>query len=138
MILGIDIGKQGGYVVYENNKIYESGVVHFESLKEIEAIFKDIIRVWKPEVVVTGKPNRMYNIVLRHAQFIGVLGLLCETKDISLVMVNDCTARALILGKGNGMKKELVHQKYQLESPDVSDAALFCEWYEQSITNEHD
>lgn len=125
---GIDIGKKGAYSVMIDNDIMESKPYSFISLYDTYKFFSEIFDRWKPDILLTGKPNRMYNIILNHSQFIGILGLLAEKRNIPLMIVNDCTMRATVLGKGNGMKKDLVHETFKGETPDVSDSILFCKY----------
>lgn len=126
--MGVDVGNKGGISIMVDNEFILQKFFNMISLKKTYDEIIELIKKYKVEAVVTGKPNRMYNIVLRHAQFIGVIGMACEEFDIPLVMVNDNTARADILGKGNGRKKDLVHEKYQGITPDVSDSMLFVDW----------
>lgn len=128
VIIGIDVGKKGGYAVLVNGEFEETSHYEFRSLMITHNFFKDLFAKWKPEAVITGKPNKMYNIILNHAQFIGVLAMACEKYNIPLAIVNDCTMRASMLGKGNGRNKPLVHETYKGETPDVSDAMMFADY----------
>lgn len=127
-ILGVDIGKLGGYSIMKDGKHIESKPFNFTSFKESYSFFFDLVKTQKVDAIITGKPNRMYNIIMRHAPYIGILNLIAEEFNLPVVIANDSTMRATILGKGNGRKKELVHEKYKGETPDVSDAMMFCEW----------
>ena len=128
ILMGCDIGNKGGISVIIDGEFKLQRAFNMTSLLETYNEIKKICTNLAVGGVATGKPNRMYNIILRHAQFIGVIAMVCEELNIPLVLVNDSTARAEILGKGNGKRKDLVHEKYKGETPDVSDSMLFAEW----------
>ena len=134
-IIGIDVGKSGGYAVRKDGNFIECEPFPFVSLVDVYNKFKELIRVYKPDIIITGKPNRMYNIILRHAQFIGVISLLGEKNNISVVMVNDTTVRAKIMGKGNGFNKVGLHELMKGETQDVSDSMSFA-LYQDVMSNE--
>lgn len=132
IIWGIDIGKKGGITIYNDSReTRESFPIECHSLVNFYHVLLEIISSVKgiPNIIITGKPNRMYNIVLAHAQYIGVLGLLAEQCGAEPVwMENDNTMRKEILGVGNGNNKAMVHEKYKGETPDVSDSMLFVDY----------
>lgn len=137
VIIGVDVGTNGGYAVLVNGEFEESGTYKFNSLVCTNNFFKDLVEKWKPDAIITGKPNGFkYNLIARHYQFYGVFGVTCELKNIPLVLENDSTMRAFVLGKGNGKRKDLVHEKYKGETPDVSDAMMFADylWLKQNET----
>lgn len=126
-ILGVDIGKKGGIACLDNG-LYTVTDYSFISLKDTYQTIKACIGFNQIDSVITGKPNRMYNIILNHAQFIGVIGMACEEANIPLIIESDSTIRAYILGRGNGRRKDLVHEKYQGPTADVSDAMMFADY----------
>jgi len=65
---------------------------------------------------------------------IGVVELLCEKNNISCVFAMDTRARKVVFGKS--VKKEVVHEHFKGETPDVSDSMLFCTWYVKSTNQE--
>lgn len=136
VILGIDVGKNAGISVIMDGKFILSRSEKMISLLETYKLTKHLIQNLVVNAVITGKPNRMYNVIMAHAQFIGVIAMACEEANIPLIIENDSTMRAFVLGKGNGKRKDLVHEKYKGETPDVSDSMLFCDylWLKQNET----
>jgi RNase H-fold protein (predicted Holliday junction resolvase) len=128
VIIGIDVGKKGGIAVMNDQKQAYCEAYNMTSLFDTYNYLFEIMLKYQPDAVITGKPNRMYNVIMAHAQFIGVIAMLCEESNIPLVIENDSTMRAFIFGKGNGMKKELVQKKYNGQTPDVSDAMMFADY----------
>jgi Holliday junction resolvasome RuvABC endonuclease subunit len=136
VILGIDVGKNAGISVIMDGKFILSRSEKMISLLETYKLTKHLIQNLVVKAVITGKPNRMYNVIMAHAQFIGVIAMACEEANIPLIIENDSTMRAFVLGKGNGKRKDLVHEKYKGETPDVSDAMMFADylWLQQNET----
>jgi Holliday junction resolvasome RuvABC endonuclease subunit len=136
VILGIDVGKNAGISVIMDGKFILSRSEKMISLSETYKLTKNLIQNLVVKAVITGKPNRMYNVIMAHAQFIGVIAMACEEANIPLIIENDSTMRAFVLGKGNGKRKDLVHEKYKGETPDVSDAMMFADylWLQQNET----
>lgn len=126
-IIGIDVGKKGGIAINTDGRII-SYPYSFNSLADTYEHICATFNEERPNGCITGKPNRLYNIILNHSQFIGVIGLVCEEHGIPLIIESDCTIRASILGKGNGRNKEMVHEKYKGETPDCSDAMMFADY----------
>ena len=132
-ILGIDVGKTGGVAVYDSDGGFlKTFAFSFTSLKDTYEMVKDSVKKYKIEVIVTGKPNRMYNIIMAHMPYVGVINLAAEESGVQLVIANDSSMRAAVFGKGNGMKKYLTHEEFKGETPDVSDAMLMCYWLSKS------
>lgn len=135
MILwAVDIGKKGGMTII--TKANDGGLFEAQAAicfpiecKDLNQFYdflrQTVIKYGAPEIVISGKPNRMYNIVLAHAQYLGVLGLVAR---VPVWLENDNTMRKEILGAGNGNKKDMVHAKYQGETEDVSDSMLFADY----------
>lgn len=140
-ILGIDIGKRGGFAVSIDGNIEYSDIFLFDSYKKVYSFFLEIINVWKIDVIITGKINlRVQKIAQKiaysHIPYIGIFGLLSEKARIDFIYdVSDDTMRCAVLGKGNGKNKNLVHETFKGITPDVSDAILFCKACEKIYFN---
>lgn len=128
IIIGFDVGKRGGIAINRDGEL-EGHPFNFVSYVELYDELVKLFEQIKPDGCITGKPNRLYNIIMSHAPYIGIIGLVCERFGIPLVIESDSTIRAFILGKGNGKRKDLVHEKYKGETPDVSDAMMFTDWF---------
>lgn len=134
-ILGIDLGRRGGWAVNVNGIIKNSGIFLFTSYQKAYDFFSEIVDNWKIDVIITAKVNlRGHKFVERiaysHLPFVGILCLISEKKGIKCVYENsDMTMRAKVLGKGNGKNKKLVQDTYNGITPDVSDAILFTHFW---------
>ena len=71
-------------------------------------------------------------VVKSHSKFYGVIELVAEHYDMPTIYVSDRTARAIVLGKGNGNKKEMVKEYFNEDNQDIADAMLFAKWYEET------
>lgn len=128
-ILGCDIGKTGGIAVFDSEGGFlETCVFNFTSLVETYEKIKFLVKHYKIDAIVTGKPNMMYNIIMKHMPYVGVINLVAEENRIYIFIVNDGTMRKEVLGKGKGMRKDLVHEEFRGATPDVSDAMMMCVW----------
>lgn len=79
-----------------------------------------------PDIIVVGKPNRMYNVIANHNKYIGVLCLIAEELMIPLVELNDMTARATLWPGKGGYKKDQIQKLTGIIDPDESDAWVFA------------
>lgn len=127
-VLGVDIGKSGGICVSNNKKTIFTKAIKIDNFLEFFNFIKEVIEKYKVNCIITGKPNRFYNIILKHAQYIGVLSLIATIYNIPLVIESDTTIRKQMLGTGNGQNKEMVHEKYKGETADVSDSIMFAKY----------
>ena len=131
LIYSLDIGKKGAIVVFDTEKkvfIFKQEW-SFDSLLSTYLYLKACFKNKKADLVVIGEAFGHRQVVKYHSKFYGGIELICEQENVQVLYVTDRTARATVLGKGNGNKKELVHQKYQEDTPDISDACLFISYY---------
>lgn len=97
---------------------------------------RGMINIYEPEVIVVGKPNRMYNVIASHNRYIGILCMLAEEQDIALVELNDMTARATLWPGKGGYKKDQIQKLTGIEDPDRSDAYVFAHAYAKMLEAE--
>lgn len=135
IIMGIDVGKRGGLAVYDTvlGSFVYMQVFHFTSMLELYAHLKKLNDLYKFDSFVIGEAFGQRVVVKYQSKFYGVVELVSERIEIPTVYVSDRTARAAVLGKGQGNNKALVHETFKGVTPDVSDAMLFCKWYAESI-----
>jgi len=138
-IIGIDVGKKGAVVVQdlESKKYTVEDTVSFDnSMKDIYEYFEQLFFDLKDEkVAVIGEAFGQRVVVKKHSKFYGVIELVCELTGTELYYISDSKARASVLGQGNGRRKDLVHEKYKGETPDISDAMLFIQFFTDWVYN---
>lgn len=155
-IIGIDVGAKGGIAVFDtckdcwiqldspsfankkNNKLlieYRKGVFSNKTkplinAEEIYDYFFDLfLGKSSNAVAVIGEAFGQARVVKKHSKFYGIIEMVCAELQIRLSYVTDNSARLVVLGKGNGKRKDLVHEKYKADTPDISDAMLFVDWF---------
>jgi len=141
-VIWIDVGTKGGVVVYDNdiiNNFIHTDTPSFSNSKkdkslinglEIEKYFNDIFKNHpKPIVGVIWEAFWQRVVVKKHSKFYGIIEKCAEEHWVEIVYVTDNSCRSLVLWKGNGNNKDMVHLLYQWKTPDVSDAMLFVDWY---------
>jgi RNase H-fold protein (predicted Holliday junction resolvase) len=125
-ILAFDVGKTQWGVCYKDQAGEESNWFKTNSFTQFYSTAVAQIELWKPEIIVVGRPNRMYNVVLNHSKYIGILCLLAERSMIPLVELADNSARATLF-PGKGQKKQLVKQFFPPEMvEDEMDAIILA------------
>lgn len=135
-IVAIDVGKKGAYTVYfvEEKQYLVKKVFSFDaSLCDVYKEFTDLVDgLWDRQfgniLFIIGEAFGQRVVVKKHSKFYGVIEMVCEENKIQLNYESDSTCRAAVLGKGNGRRKDLVHEKYKGETPDISDCMLFTSY----------
>lgn len=136
-ILSIDVGAKGGVIIYDTDTkevLHRSTISFSKSMVSIYEYLNNISQ--EISVIVIGEAMGQRAVVKKHSKFYGVIELWAEYKSIPVVYLNDMHCRCVVLGKGNGNKKEMVHEKYKEQTPDLSDARLFIDAYLIDINNE--
>ena len=135
IVLSLDIGKKGGVVIYDyysKEYILKETFSFNNSYKDVYDylnILRDKYFTNKKVVIVIGEAFGQRVVVKKHSKFYGVIELFSEMFDYNVVYYNDVHCRSVILGKGNGQKKDMVQEKYKEATPDISDARLFLDTF---------
>lgn len=132
VIMSLDVGKkQGAIVIYDTEKkLYlVKQTWAFNSLLVTYRYLKILMVSHAVDLVVIGEAFGQRVVVKVHSKFYGVVELLTEDYNRTVYYLSDTTARMVVLGKGNGRRKDLVQEKYKEETPDLSDACLFISAY---------
>lgn len=129
--MSLDIGKKGAIVIYDDEaKVYLlKQAWSFKTLLETYTYLKVLIVSKKVELIVIGEAFGMMHIVRVHTRYYGIIELLAEQLNVAMYYLNDMHARCVVLGKGNGRRKDLIHEKYKGETEDISDACSFISAY---------
>ncbi len=153
-IIWIDIGEKWGIAVYDTTKWKwcHLSSPSFKNLTVRTNVIKDVLDSKKKQkkvkninwmevrdflnplfrtdsVIIIWEAMWMRSTVKLHSKFYWVIELLAEERNIPVVYVTDNTVRKIVLWKGNGRKKEMIHEKYQAETEDISDAMSFVDWF---------
>ena len=125
-ILAFDVGKKNGCAVSNNGKILESIHFVFRSHKQYYDALCRIIDQCKPEVIVTAKPNRFYNTIFSHAQYISLIQLVAEQRGISAFLLLDSEIKSWAFPKQKKVTKQEVIGKYGGATEDEADARMMA------------
>jgi|SRR5215204_33993 len=125
-IFAVDVGAQRWGWCYADKINELSGSDDTVSFSKFYSICSELIRNFRPDILVVGKPNRYYNVISCQNKYIGVLCLIAEKKNIPLVEINDSTARAAILPKKGTSKKEEIMKLLKIDDPDQCDATVLA------------
>lgn len=79
-------------------------------------------------LIVIGEAFGQRAVVKKHSKFYGVIEMVAEELRATVMYITDSTARAEVLGKGQGRNKAAVHEKYGEETADLSDCCLFIDY----------
>jgi hypothetical protein len=130
MILGIDVGKKQGALVLEDGPEYKKIIsTPFQSYIAIYKILEDIYTEFGPYTIIIGEAFGHREVVKQHSKWYGLIEYFAELHGLYVIYVSDRTARCRVLGKGNGNRKDLVHEHFKGDTPDISDAMLFCTYF---------
>ena len=132
-ILAFDVGKKNGCAVSENGKILQS--IHF-IFKSHEQYYKAICRIIdhsKPEAIVTAKPNRFYNTIFSHAQYISLIQLAGEQRRVPIFLLTDGEIKGWAFPKQKKVTKQEVIDKYGGATEDEADARMMALFADHKI-----
>ncbi len=136
-VLSVDVGmKKGALVVAQVGDKFEAieCIKHpFISFKGTYALIDEIFLRHHYDAILIGEAFGQRAVVKQHSKFYGLMEYQAENRGIVVIYVSDRSARAAVLGKGFGNRKDLVHVRYQGSTPDISDAILFAEWYHLNL-----
>ena len=128
-ILAIDVGGKSWGYCFKDDVAEDSGFYMTKSYMTFNKHAACLMALWKPKMVVVGKPNRYYNVISSHNRYIGILCLLCEKAGIPLIEMNDVTARATLY-PGEGTKKVGMKKYFPFKQDDEIDACVLAKaWY---------
>ena len=125
-ILAFDVAKKNGVAVCRKGKITNSNHFLFKSHKQYYEGICKIIDCIKPEVIVTAKPNRFYNTLFNHAQYIGLIQLAAEQRGIDVFLLLDPEIKGWAFPGQKKVTKQEVIDKYGGATDDEADARMMA------------
>lgn len=131
-ILSIDLGKTMGISVNVNGDFEYKEEYKFEDYQLFESKLKDLIFLWNPSLIIIPYPTRFYRVILSHAKLMGIVCLVAQKNDITVLEVQDATCKKTVLGKGKVTKEEIMNY-FEEESEHVADSMLFTIAYLKQI-----
>jgi len=140
--LAVDVGAKTWGYCYKDKLGEDAGWNETKSFEYFYRQTGSLIALWKPEIIVVGKPNIAgsfnYNVVTSHSKYIGILCLLAEKAGIPLVEVNDKTARrTLFPGEGCVKKVEYLKVHFPNVQQDQADATVMARsWVINQLPNQ--
>ena len=129
--IALDLGKTSAYWIDDIDYGEEFTIT---TLTGLYSTIYNLIKKYKPDVILYPHPVRYYNVYRKHWQYIGVLNLLCERNEIQSIEVKDSQAKKSVLGNGRAKKPEIM-ARYEEKSEHIADCKMFLEWYEKAVDN---
>lgn len=131
-ILSLDLGKRMGFNVNVDGEMAVKGVFDFEGLASLEKWMKDLIILWKINLVLIPYPTRFYQVILKHGKMMGVINCVAEKRDITVIEVQDATCKKSVLGNGKAQKDDIM-KHFKEENEHIADSLLFTAYYLKEI-----
>jgi hypothetical protein len=128
-VVAIDCGIKGGFA-FKDQQCTEADRFDFgkeQTLWGYEKRCKDLLTLYKPDIVVTGRPCRFYQTLIKHAALQAIIELACEKKGVQFMKISDSAAKKNVFGKGKVEKKEIM-ERYKVGDDNVADAMMFAEY----------
>jgi hypothetical protein len=125
-ILAFDVAKNNGVAVVDDGDVKDSKHFTFKTHEQYyEAVCKILDHI-KPEAIVTAKPNRFYNTLFAHAQYIGIISLVAEQRGIPVFLLLDPEIKSWAFPKQKKVTKQEVIDKYGGATDDEADARMMA------------
>lgn len=129
IVLSFDLGKRSGW--YSNCENFGKSF----NIQDLRGLYSRVIRLiedLKPNVIIYPVPTRYHNVMRKHYQYIGIINLVAEKKEIQTIEVIDSQAKKVVLGKGKASKQEIMDEM-RIQDSEIADAKMFTIWYLKSI-----
>ena len=137
IIIGVDVGKQGGIAIKKKNGCTTKMYKFFskeDTYIELRKIFDKLHPTTEQVVVVICQSFGRGNAKYQHARFYGIVELVAEQYNAYLVFKSDRSLRAEYFGKDKG--KQQTHDHFKCPTMDESDAKLACYWGSKFIKHD--
>lgn len=135
-ILSIDLGKTCGVAVSINGEIEHAQEYVNSGLFEFNTFVKEMIILWRPDVILIPYPTRFYYVIIAHAKLMGIVEAEAEKRNITVIEVQDSTCKKVVLGRGNAKKEDIAiyySDKYpSITSGHILDSIMFVDWFLKS------
>lgn len=119
-ILAIDVGMKTNGFAYIDVHGDVAGYFPFEGFYRYYLAVKEFVDLYKPALIIVGKPNRFYNVIAGQSKLIGIVCLIANRRKTAVVEINDTTARAQLFPGEGSKKKEAI----KLHFPDMQEDAM--------------
>lgn len=143
-ILALDIAKTTGWAIFINDKVEDGGSFRCKTLLEFHNKVLGLVDKWKPEHVITAKPNRFFDAIFSMAKQFGAAQVALDRRGLKFYTKNgtpssrglpmDSSMKKVVLKNGHA-KKEDIMKWAGTDDEDRADAEMFCH-YLNSILNE--
>ena len=128
-ILSIDLGATSGIAVYDEGDIVFTEEYKITCLSDIEETILPLIKKYNVKLIIVPYPTRIYWVIVKQSQQMGVVKLVAEKNNISVVESNDKHCKKNVSGSG-AIKKEHIKEIYPAyPSEHVRDAVMFIDSY---------
>ena len=125
IVLSLDIGEKGAFFC---NSVDYGEDLSMKTLKELEKHVKNLVELFKPDLIIFPCPTFRMNVIKKHNRMIGVIELIAEKKEIKTYEIIDSHAKSVVLGKGVKSKEEIMDY-FKVESEHLADVMMFNECF---------
>lgn len=129
-VLTFDLGKTSAFY---SNTVDVGEEFEVTGLVMLEAKVKELVSLFKPQILIYPAPTRFYNVQRKHFQYIGIINLVAEKYDIQTFEVIDSSAKKVVIGSGKAKKEEIM-EFFGEESEHCADAKMFFQWYKKKTS----
>ena len=127
--MSIDLGRIMGITINVNGEFEHEEEYKFISYSNFESKLKDIISLWKPHLILIPYPTRFYRVILAHAKLMGIVCLLGDKNNITVIEVQDATCKKVVLGDGKAKKEDIKNHFNTDLSEHILDSMMFTLWF---------
>lgn len=131
VLLSIDLGKNLGFACVIGDEVLLRTHTIFEGLSWLKRTLKGYIDLYKPDVILIPYPTAYYNTLIAHAKMMGVICMVAEEREITVVEVNDSTCKKVVVrgGKVGKTSKKDTMDFFGLDNSEEADSLMFCRWF---------
>lgn len=128
-VLCLDLASQSGWAFGSRELGLEaSGIFSCKTQTLVYDKVKELIELYKPDMVFTCRPTARYNTIKKQSEIAGVAKLLCERSNIAFDDKEvDSRIKKAMLGNGRATKEE-IHEVYGGQSFDEADSRMFLDF----------
>ncbi len=128
-VLALDLAVNSGWAFGSRELGFEaSGIFSAKTQAQTEKAVKELIELYKPDMVFTCKPTARYAVIKKQSEIAGVVKLLCEKSNIAFNDKQvDSHIKKAMLGNGRATKEEIL-EVYGGQNFDESDARMMLDY----------
>jgi len=128
-VLALDLASASGWAFGSHELgIEASGIFSCKTQTLVYEKVKELIELYKPEMIFSCRPTARYNTIKKQSEIAGVVKLLCERSNIAFNDKEvDSRLKKAMLGNGRATKEEIL-EVYGGADDNEADARLMLDF----------